>query len=373
MYQIFNTYTATRGLIEFGRWRVLREQLQQSLQRAVDYYRTSRTWIDSKHPLVSLLNSVNVPLSLETRVYNDRVSDLALELGRMFKFTSPVSKGTMREPSMFYGVGVAEAVLVTVEDYDVNRMDQNWRTATPIRVLRHPRTDLGLALLNGQGDTAETGIAVISINLPMLATQYRCWKLTEGRLEDGEYESIQTFLSNYPLTNMLASHYDLAFFNRMVCLFKGRTPAEPAGRTPFWQLDLSPKVDDILAKELVTLQNRRISFDDILTQIPCITAECLGDLFRIPAQGLYTRQVIWLYALFRLPLLAFLVQQNARNANPRNTYYLKEIRRFFIASSNDREIVSMLPYKYQNPVSEEIRFGILPFLETYPEMFGSPA
>lgn len=370
MYELFQRYEPARGVIDFGRWRVLRGLLQQMLEKAITYYRINRTWINSKHPLVSLLSSISVPMNLDVRVYNDKVQDIALELGQIFKYTSPLSRGTMRAPSMFYGEGVAEAILISIEDYDVENMEKNWREYAPIRVLRHPRTDLGLWMLNGHMPSGDQGIAVVSINLPMLATQYRCWRLSEGVEWDGELEAITTFLSRYPLTNALASHYDLAFFNRMVAIFNGKTPADPAVHTPFWQLDLSKRVDEILVGELTTLNNRRITFDDIMTQIPCITAECLGDLFKIPTDAIYTKQVIWLYALFRLPLISFLVQQNARSSNQRNTYYLKQIRRFFIAGANDREIISMLPYQYRQMVSEEIRFGILPYLETGGQMYG---
>jgi hypothetical protein len=370
MYNLFNDFEPTHGTIEFGKWRVLREMLQQTLAKAIGYYRVNRTYIDSGHRMVTLINSLSVPLNLETRVYKDRVEDVTLELSRMLGFTNPTSRGTMFAPGLFYGKGVAEAILTTIEDFDLDNIEENWRDYAPIRILRHPRTDLGLWALNGTNVTEESGLAVISINVPMLASQYRMWRLTEGVGSDGDQELITTFLSRYPMANALTSHFDVAFFNRLACLFTGKTPADDAVKTPFWQMDLHERVDSVLIGELVSLTNRRITFDDILTQIPCITEECLGDLFRIPERGLYVRQVIWIYALFRLPLLAFLLQQNARNANQRNTYYLKEIRRFFIATGNDRDIIQSIPGPWRLQVMDEIRLGILPYLDTRPQSFG---
>lgn len=370
MYDLFNkAYEPARGQIDFGRWRVLREMLQQMLDKAMAYYRINRTWINSRHPLVPLLESIDVPLKLDLRVYNDKVQDMALELGQIFKYTSPVSKGTMKNPSMFYGKGVTDAVLISIEDYDIEDFEDNWRDYSPIRILRHPRTDLGLWMLNGNMPSGDTGICVASINLPMLASQYRCWRLSEGTDFEGDPEAITTFLSRYPLTNALPSHYDVAFFNRLNAMSQGKVLAVPTVHTPFWQLDLSQRTDDILKGELTSIYNRRLTFDDILTQIPCITASCLGKLFKIPSEGIYTKQVIWLYALFRLPLVEFLVKENAKSANPRNTYYLKQMRRFFIATGNDRDILSMIPQEFRESVATEIRVGILPYLQTDPALF----
>lgn len=370
MYDIFNkAYEPARGQIDFGRWRVLKEMLQQMLDKAMAYYRINRTWINSRHPLVPLLESIDIPLKLDLRVYNDKVQDIALELGQILKYTSPVSKGTMKTPSMFYGRDVADAILVTIEDYDIDDFERNWRTYSPIRILRHPRTDLGLWMLNGNMPSGDPGICVAAINIPMLASQYRCWRLEEGIDGLGDTEAITTFLSRYPLTNALPSHYDLAFFNRLNAMSQGKPLADPTVHTPFWQLDLSRRVDEILKGELTSLFNRRITFDDILEQVPCITASCLGQLYRLPGAGLYTRQVIWIYALYRLPLIEFLVKENAKSFNQRNTYYLKQIRRFFIATSNDREILSMIPQEFRENVAMEIRLGILPYLQTDSNLF----
>ena len=362
MYQLFNTYTPNHGEIGFGPFRVLREMLEANLKKAMDYYRLNRTWINSSHPLVSLLMNVDVPLNQDVRLYSDKVEDRALELGQIHRYTSALSKGRMTNRSMFYGDHVAEAILITIDAYDIDHIEQDWRDYAPIRILRHPIKQLALWPLNGHNHAGATGISVASINLPMLATQYRCWRLQEGRDASGEEEAITTFLSRYPLTNALKSHYDLAFFNRLTAIFKGESIPAPYGNSPFWQLDLSHRTDKIIQGEIQTLHDRRITFDEILSQIPCISARCIGELFQIPITGIYNRQNIWLYALFRLPLIAFLVQQNAINGSQRNTAYLKQIRRFFIATGNDRDILSAIPYEERREVSDEIMIGILPYI-----------
>jgi hypothetical protein len=364
MLTLFNDYVPTHGAIDFGRFRVLKELLDQMLEKNIAYYRMNRKYIDSRHPLVNVLNSINVPFSLDNRVYNDRVVDLTMNLCRIFGYTSAVSRGTVHYPSMFYGDGVYDAVLFILGEWDLDTFVKNWRNYSPIRVLRHPRNDLGLYPLNGNFPSGDEGFCVVSIDLPMLALQYKLWYEEEGLKKDGEEESIPTFLSRYPLTNMQVSHLDVAIFNRLATLAQGKRGNDPAHSTPFWQLDLSRQVDDILLKELASLADRKLTFDDQLIQLPAISQSNMFEVFETPMTGFWTKQVTWVYSLYLIPVLQFLVQQNAKNANPRNTEYLKDIRRFFISAGNDRDLLQALPSSCREMVEDSIRIGILPYLET---------
>lgn len=363
MDQLFNDHAPSRGVIEFGRFRVLREMLQQNLAKAIDYYRTSRTWIDSRHPLNILLGSIDASITLEPEVFNGRVVDQTFEIAKILNYTSPVSVGTIREKSMLYGDGTAEAVILSIDPYDTFNITKNWRELAPIRVLRHPRTDMWLWPLNGNNPSSEGGIACLDINLPMLASQYRMWMLTEARLSDGGMDLMSTFLSRYPLNNALTSHFDLAFFNRLRAIFLGEPVSTEDSKSPFYQIDYSAKVDQILKGEVGVLSDKRSTFDAILSQIPCITADNLSKAYRTPNRGLFVRSSNWFNALYRLPLISFLVQVNARNNNQANSHYLSILRRFFIATSNDRTMIQMVPAPYRRMVADEIKLGILPYLQ----------
>lgn len=363
MDQLFNDRAPSRGVIEFGRFRVLRDMLQQNLAKAIDYYRTSRTWIDSRHPLCVLLGSLDASIGLEADVFNGKVVDQTFELAKILNYTSPVSIGTVRNQSMLYGAGTAEAAMLSTDSYDTFSLAKNWRELAPVRVLRHPRTDMWLWPLNGGFPSTEGGIACLDINLPMLASQYRMWMLTEARLLDGNVDPIPAFLSRYPLNNALVSHFDLAFFNRLRATYLQIPLPTVESKTPFYQIDLAGRVDQILEGEVGVLNDRRMTFDTILSQIPCITAENLSQLYRAPNRGLFLRSSNWFNTLYRLPLLSLLVQANARTGNPANSYYLKILRRFFIATGNDRSMLQMVPATYRQQIADEIKWGVLPYLQ----------
>jgi hypothetical protein len=304
---------------------------------------------------------LNVPLSMDPVIYSDKVLDIALNVAQILKMTSPLSRGHVFNTSLFYGDNVQEILLANIDPYDKQDLLVNWRDAAPIRILRHPKTDLNLYLLNRSVQTSEGGLSVISINIPMLATQYRLWCQYEGQDNGDSPESIATFLTRYPINNMLYSHFDLALFNRLFAMFKGLALSNGANHSPFWQLDLTHRVDAVLVKQLIVYRDREADFDNFLRETPSVTADNLKELFRLPPT-LINRQNTWALTLTRIPLIMFLVQTNAEFEYQRNGQYLKDIRRFFIRAKYDRSVVEFLPLPLQLSVTVDIDNGILPYV-----------
>jgi hypothetical protein len=362
MYTLFNDLHPNNGTVVIPRFRVLKETFEDVLERAILYYQETTFRLNSNHFLIKLLTNLNVPKSLPTRVFIDKVADIALPLAQVLQITSPLSRGKVLTPGVFYDRNVTELLVANIDPFDLVDFKANWREYAPIRVLRHPKTDLDLYLFNNTVTTNEAGLAVISINIPMLAAQYQLWCKYEAEIgEDLEGVYLAKFLCKYPLPNMLYSHLDLAIFNRLCSLFYGVRPSDERVHTPFWQQDLTSRMDDVLVSQLKIYAQQNKDFDAIVDETSLVSYDNLRELFALPPT-LYNRQNTWAYVISSLPLIQLLVQLNARYNNQRNGVYLNKIRRYFIQAYNDKSLVSSLPFELQMEINIDVGQGILPYL-----------
>jgi hypothetical protein len=284
-------------------WHYAREGLRHNLKKVVEFYQSHSMAVESDHFLVRLLQSINTPKALKLDRYYSNVDALSLNLGMALKMTSSISKGHVFK-GVFYA-GSTEVLIADNADFDPEAVTREWQHVQAIRVLRHPRSDLGLNLPDGKKSGTEEGIAVIAINIPMLAVQYRAFRLREDAyaLETGEPgRTIMQFIHMNVLPNMLYSHFDYVMFNRIYNLERGAPLGESTKPHPFYITDFAQKLNAVQAIILTNLKAVGQDFTGVLRNIPAVTKENLDDALVIPDMA-PTRQVIWALALSRFPAI----------------------------------------------------------------------
>ena len=302
-------------------WHYARNGLQHNLKKVVEFYKSHSMAVESDHFLIRLLQSIAVAKNIELHRYYDIVDALSLNLGMALKMTSSISKGHVFR-GVFYA-GCTEVLIAENADFNVDTANRDWRNVQAVKVLRHPRSDLMLNLPDGKKTGTETGIAVISINIPMLAVQYRAFRLQEDQyaLETGEPgRTIQQFIHMYVLPNMLYSHLDYVMFNRIYNLERGETMGEGKPHS-FYITDFTSKLNSVHETILANLQAIGQDFTGILRSIPAVTKESLNDVMVFPDMA-PTMQVIWALALSRFPAVDLMVDLakggNQAGASTRN-------------------------------------------------------
>lgn len=362
MYRLFKAssldYSGGMIIQDFPR---VRAGLQLSLQKVIDFRRLNPRALDSSHLLVKLLQSLNVPLSLEPMVYIDRVSDIALNLAMSLHMTSSLSKGRVFSPGVFYGDNVTEVLLASIEPFDYNTPWREWR---PVQVLYHPKTDLNLEVPDGRHPSQEAGMAVITINIPMLAAQYRAWRTEENTIDPVNPESprsIMQFLQMYPLPSMLYSHLDLALLNRLIGQYFGVTLPQIPSHHSFYLTDWTFPVDRTMGRFLRAAEHRRWDFDTLVGNIPTVSSNDLHEVVRVPDM-VFSHQVQWAVVLARLPLVIFLVRMNDQAGNPRNQSYLNYLRLYLRSMDLSQTLRTALPKNRHDDVMALIEQAVLPYL-----------
>ena len=289
-------------------WKYLRSGLLANLKTVMTYYRVYTGKVDASHFLIKLINTVGVSRSLPTDRFYANCMMKTIGIASANKMTTPANNGDIFD-GVFYGKGTREIIIGHSEPFDYDEAALNWQDLEPIKVLKHPKSDLNLNLPTGEVTSNETGTAVIAINIPMLALQYKQWKYLEDlrALKAGDNpRGITHFLFNYPLVNMMPSHLDVCVFNRAYNLLNGIPFGESRVRHPFYMTDFSKRLNDVQLNQLDILRNSMNKrFDTLLQTMPVPVAGTLSELAELPDIA-QTRQVIWALVLARLSMLSFL-------------------------------------------------------------------
>jgi hypothetical protein len=347
------------GLI-FPEFRRIRDGLQLSIERIKHYRRMNPRYLPGGHLLLRLLQSIPASDKLDAVTYNNKIADNALLLMQSLKLTSALSKGQVWRPGPFLGEQSTEVIIANIDSWDVEGGMANWEELKPIRYLHHPMSTLKLPVADAQFATSEPGLTVITINIPMLACQYKAWRKAFGQTEESP-RTIGQFLQAYPLPNMLDSQIDIAVFNRLVGRYFNTTPVGESFRHPFYLTDWSTEVDAVLDKFLAQAGPKRWDFDTLVSHIPTVCSENLHHVLKLPEMA-FTTQLQWAVMLSRLSLITFLVQFNRSTENERNQKYLNYIKRWLRYMEGNTTMRSSMPLDLFEDVSILIDYGIEPYL-----------
>lgn len=298
-----NMTTRFKGYVRFPEWNYIRDGLRFNLKQTVEYYRSGAYAVESSHELVKLLFGLATSTDYDLNQYYRIVDAKALTVAQQLGFTTSFSKGRIFN-NVFFAGGSKEVIIVTDEPFDAAEATRNWRDLRPIRVLRHGFDQIDAFPLNGTVKSSE--ISVFSINLSMLAVQYRAyrqWQKTYVTEETGR-NSVYHFCRAYPINNMLYESMDQAVFNRIVRLRKGLETSDNQYQHPFHFTNYVLKVDRILEMVLKYMETAKGDLVTSMLTVPLIDLNNARELMRLPDIP-QTRQINWAIFLARIEMLLF--------------------------------------------------------------------
>lgn len=358
MYSIFNMVKSiSSGINQNPRWMTLKPNLKHNVDKVINYYQHSAKYVNSNHFLIRLIQSIAVPKNQETSRYYDNVDAMALNLSMSLGMTSAIYKGSLYK-GIFYGKGNKEILIADNSAFDPYEADLNWETLEPIRVLRHPISDLGFSIPDGRNTSIETGIVVILINIPMLAIQYRAFRKYEEykQITTGENQkSINQFVYRYPLTNMMRSHCDLVIFNRMLNYFTGAPMGENTDKHPFFLIDCENKLNEYHEGIIDILEKMPKNFNDTLKTVKAISKENMFEVMDLP-QIPPTKQVVWALAISMLPMLNLLFSVAKDNPGMRNGNEINNIKRKLHEYQVGGLFTNGLPRDFQEEIQNDMLY-----------------
>lgn len=330
MQKLFNSYFGPKtGISIDPNWQYVKSGLQRNISQAVLYYRTKNFSVKSNHLLVNLLDSSQTTITGDVESFYNQVQDRALRLASIFNMTSSVSYGKVFD-GVFFGKGSKEVIIATDDPMNPLELEANWQDIESVKFLDHPKSDTSLLLANGKAYSDEDGYSVLSVNIPALLVQYRCWlKEQKAREDAGEVTfSPAVFVHKYILPNLLNSQLDVAVFNRINNLVKGAPMGVPKYRHSFVLVDYDARLDKALLHSIKQIQNRDQDFFNQMRQVPLINVENLLQFSKLP-ENAPTYQIVWAELIARIKLISFLIDANPSKGIKQSRQYLNDIKRIF--------------------------------------------
>src|ERR1035437_2887435 len=332
--------------MHYPEWDYIRNGLMANLTIIQEYYHGRVFSVKSNHFLARLINTINVPHSLELERYYENVDDKFDKLSMQMKMTSPIYRGQLFK-GIFYGTDNDEILINDGTSYDPSWIHKNWKYVSPVKVLMHPRSDLALLLPNGKDTGSESGMAVLSINIPMLAVMFRAFCIDQDYNGDDEMTTspltVANFIAKYVLPNMLYTHIDLAIFNRINNYHRGAPLGETKYKHPFITIDYTSKVDKMIPRILHDINQKSVDYKMTMKNIPVIVKDNLEKTMMLPDLA-PTRQVLWAELVSRIDTIDFLTSvggiSTIRNNGTSDSYFYREFKRY----ERDGGLAAYLPY-----------------------------
>jgi len=346
MYEIFNVEPVHQTAVPTpSRWNFIRTRLNANLDKAVSYYRHSKEFVSSQHILIKLLSGMGVPHSLEISRYYDNVCQVALNRSMALGMTSSIFKGRLFHGD-FYGDASREIIIGDSDSFDPVWANDNWEDLSPITILRCAHSDISFMPPNGIRHHSETGVAVIAINIPLLAVQYRAFRNKEAEIAAvsgcGE-RGINNFVFNYPLTNALGSQLDYELFNHLDHVLRDEAiGVSISAKHPFFMSGFEDELREYHEKLIDILSNSKADFYNMMRSIPMINVDNLFDASYLPS-SVPTRQIEWAFSVARIPTIEFLFRLSSEFALVRNSMEVGKIARYANMSLRNSLLNTMLP------------------------------
>lgn len=307
----------TRASVAPSNHRQVMQRYDEQLIRLLWHYRRAVHVVPNEHIIVQLLRHAGVAYAGNDELYYNSVSAQVNRIATALKINTSVHANGAQPRSSFYGSNVNEFIVAVTPPFVKGiDYDRYWPSAQPIRVRYHPYSDLSFNLPDNEG--VAPGYAVIEVNIPLLMLQFLKWKAwTETRYE--HKPSVQQFVFQFPLVNMLSSHADVCWMNRLVnkqALQPNRTDRKRFGLA---LNDISGLVDKDQEIILERMLKMTLSAVEVGQVTPMAIGSTLWD-FALPPAIDYTRQNAVYHLLGCMPWLSFMAkvsfQTNSQDNRP---------------------------------------------------------
>lgn len=324
MHTLFNEPSG----IQYGKFLTPRSEKSAEIARenmlvTTQYYRTRKHVVVSGHILLRLLTIIPFPkpkailsqLSIEdVKKYYEATKSHSRQYSNAVSMSTPNNTGRLQSGN-FYNKKITEVIIHKETEWDEDNYF-SWQDIEAVRILRHPYNVPGYNLLNGDDTDVGAAIAVISIDVALLALQFYRWYELEYFGTDPEKAKItldilKVFCSQYPLVNALKSHNDIAIINRAIDHYESEGKVENIGfKKPVFTInhDEVNKLDLVLDYLTPELKRTPRYFEDVLNHLPTVYRNG-QDVIALDNE-LDHRQTRWAKLTARMWVVNFLLEVN---------------------------------------------------------------
>lgn len=332
MYNILNPKNVfDASPFQFAKMTYLRQRVEENYQKLTHERALLPGRVDSSHLLFKIINSLAVVFDGDMIKYMERCEGAALRIVPTLKITSSFSKGRLFTESVFYD-GCPE-IIMSARNPRFKIMDlwTNWKDVEPVWVVNHPISDLTIfepAVMNSA--TIEVpDLAVIAIDIPLLAAKWRMFKAT---YPDGNMEA---YVTGFVLPQMMKSHLNVALFNKIMAYLDIRNPCGVKSNLPFAQ-NIANHVGDEVAEDVLNkMLGKEMTALQILSTIPAIFGDNYLNSVTLPLTP-PTAQVLWALISHKVDAASVVLEVGKRTGFNKMPHELTVINRSMIVNREDK-------------------------------------
>lgn len=293
------------------------------------------------------------PVYLEKDVYSylESVDNKITYLGKHFRLTSDIEKGVLHPP-YFFGNEGDEVIFAGVEHFDAIAVSTQWRTASCIKILKHPRNDDKFLLPLGRNDGNQNGISSIFIDLGKLAVKYREFiKDNYNKSEEQIVLNKNHFVMKYVLGTSMKDVIDHTLLNKVMDSFYDRPVVEPTKRHPFKIYEPTTQIQRYVQNTLDVISSKPMDFVQILRHIKTVFSEDASVLLCLP--DFYgTRQVQPAVIVSRIDYMIFLL--DVCKSKEVNRHYINDWKRLADRILSDNSLGNFFTYEIEKDIKEKL-------------------
>lgn len=352
MHTLFNEpYGFNSGVQNLNGWNNARTNIYTELNKVADYYHEAADWLPNHHPLVKILKDDHSMLYEDANNTFIDARNRWLRDANMYGINTVYRRAASTIGNIAYPRNIKEILVMDDSTMDVNQAKLTWKDLAPIKVLDHPYSDLALCIPNGnyQNPNGISGVAFITINIPLLILQYRLWQKYEAERNGFDKDNPAIFLVRYPLFNIINSHMDVIIRNRFMKFYQKQEPDKfyKAYQGGVVVNDTSNMVDRALRHCADIVRKTPMRFVELHQQIPQLSVDNLQNSLILPDMS-FTRTVRWVYDASRVNWYCFLLQYNEELKNSKNIAEIEHMRRRVKLMINDKEFTEAFGINSEN-------------------------
>lgn len=326
----------------------------RELIKIQEYYQSRVYAVKNQNFFVRLLGHVDTPMDYRVDRYVEVTRTRAPFISKAFRMTSAIDYGDVH-PGVLFGPGTDEILIYEDSYFDPVYAEKNWKRISALNVMWHPRSDLGFMLPNGKATSTDTGIAVATLNIPLLAVQFRAF-LAEQRLRgDSGMLGATHFVHMYVLPNAMYGIANITIANRMIRLLRGLPMGTSKNKHPFPIVDYSDRLDGVLVKLLNDYGGFPMEYEWLLGSMPSFTSGSMDDSMMLPEIA-PTRQVWWALMLSRLEMMRALIEIGGEESVRKNGSLLNRMRIDLKRLLRENIYDGVLPYTTSRAVAMDVEW-----------------
>jgi hypothetical protein len=332
MFELFNQKThGSSSLHVSPRHEYVSERFDEAYVRLAHYFRKSVRTVESDNLLCQVIHHANVVYTGNDEQYYYAVASRVEKIATALRLNTAVHKSGPLVKNHFYGSDVTEYVLAVTRGYPTGLdAGKYWMSFQPLQAVSHPYSDLNMNPRNGAETTGVRGVAVLTLDVPLLMLQYTRWRLYCEKYLDQQPDVTQ-FVFQYPVVNLIPSDTDVCYFNQLKNLVQGQPNVPQKRRYGLGLNDVTVFVEKEQKEFMEEAIKKNASIMDLALGTPMVFSETLWDFLQLPP-GVYTNKNSGLWLLGYLPYLAYLAQlskQAKSNDNTAAAAYLQKKFRYF--------------------------------------------